>query len=96
MVTKSTEGLPKEGATMKQTEKNVEFAKGGKTKMFGEQGAEPQMEGESGHSTGNDQGPPADHGGGPVVGDKFAKGGSTKMFGYAGSQPAEAGKTSAR
>ena len=30
MVTKSTEGLPTEGATMKQTEKNVEFAKGGK------------------------------------------------------------------
>ena len=83
-------------ANGKITEKNVEFAKGGKTHMFGEQGAEPQKEGTSAHSTGNDQGPSDDHGDGPVVGDKFAKGGSTKMFGYAGSQPAGAGITSAR
>ena len=64
---------------------NVEFAKGGKTKMFGEQAAGEQKPGETEHDV---------SGGAP--GDKFAKGGSTKMFGYTGSLPAESGKTSAR
>lgn len=67
----------------KKTEKNADFAKGGKTHMFGSQDAGPQEEGETAHDTEGD-------------GGKFAKGGSTKMFGYAGSQAAEAGKTSAR
>ena len=68
---------------VKKNERNVEFAKGGKTKMFGPQDAGPQDEGVTEHDT-------------EGSGGKFAKGGSTKMFGYAGSQPAEAGKTSAR
>ena len=75
---------------MAQNEKshNVEFAKGGKTHMFGEQQAGSRKAGDKSPSTGkpDDAGP----------GEKFAKGGSTKMFGFAGSQPAEAGKTSAR
>lgn len=92
MVSKSTEGLPKEGATMKQTEHNVEFAKGGNTPMFGKgdrtvtapsDAAGEQKPGVTEHDP-------------EGSGDKFAKGGSTKMFGYAGSMPAEAGKTSAR
>ena len=64
---------------------NVDFAKGGKTKMFGEQAAGEQKAGVTEHDV---------SGGAP--GAEFAKGGSGKMFGYAGSQPAEAGKTSAR
>jgi hypothetical protein len=67
----------------KKTQKNVEFAKGGDTHMFGSQAAGPQDDATTAHDTSGD-------------GGKFAKGGSTKMFGYAGSQPAEAGKTSAR
>lgn len=64
---------------------NVDFAKGGKTKMFGEQSAGEQKEGVTEHDV---------SGGAP--GAEFAKGGSGKMFGYTGSQPATAGKTSAR
>lgn len=63
---------------------NVEFAKGGKTKMFGEQQANPDKPGTTGK---------------PDVGGKgaeFAKGGSGKMFGFAGAEPARAGITSAR
>jgi hypothetical protein len=67
----------------KKNEKNVTFAKGGNTKMFGPQDAGPQDDATTAHDVNGD-------------GGKFAKGGSTKMFGYAGSQPAEAGKTSAR
>ncbi len=80
----------------KETTKDATFAVGGKTKMFGEQGAEEQKAGGTAHNTGNDQGPSDDHGSGPVVGDKFAKGGSGKMFGYQGSVPASAGQTGAR
>lgn len=75
----------------KKTEKNVEFAKGGNTPMFGHGPVTPsniqageQAPGTTAHKN---------EGGG---GDKFAKGGSGKMFGYAGSQPARAGITSAR
>ena len=64
---------------------NVDFAKGGKTKMFGEQAAGEQEPGVTEHDV---------KGGAP--GAEFAKGGSTHMFGYNGSIPAEAGKTSAR
>lgn len=72
---------------MAQNEKshNVEFAKGGKTKMFGEQAAGEQKPGETEHDVA---------GGAP--GDKFAKGGSGKMFGYSPSAPARSGITSAR
>jgi len=71
-------------AFTKKTESNVEFAKGGKTHMFGEQAAGPQAAGTT------------DKGSGSAPGDKFAKGGSGKMFGYSGAMPAQAGITSAR
>jgi hypothetical protein len=73
--------------------KNVDFAKGGDTHMFGSgdhtKTAPSDAAGEvtPGH-TGKD------NAGG--AGDKFAKGGSGKMFGYTGSLPAEAGSTAAR
>ena len=65
------------------SEKKVTFAKGGTTKMFGQQGAEPQKAGESGHD-------PKSQG----AGAKFAKGGSGKMFGFRASEPAKAGQSS--
>lgn len=68
---------------VKKTEKNAEFAKGGKTHMFGEQSAAEMPSGTT------DKGDKDD-------GSKFAKGGSGKMFGYAGAEPAKAGITSAR
>jgi hypothetical protein len=64
---------------------DVEFAKGGDTKMFGEQAAGPQKEGTTAHDV---------SGGAP--GADFAKGGSGKMFGFSGALPARAGITSAR
>lgn len=76
----------------KKTERNAEFAKGGKTHMFGNgdhtvtassDAAGPQTPGVTQHD-------PKGEGG------KYAKGGSTKMFGYCGSEPARAGITSAR
>lgn len=70
----------------KKTEKNVEFAKGGNTPMFGEQAAEPMKAGITRDATSADGAP----------GAKFAKGGGGKMFGYAGSESAKAGITSAR
>ena len=72
-------------AFTKKSAHNVEFAKGGKTHMFGEQAAGEQKAGVTEHDAE-----------GGVPGDKFACGGKTKMFGYAGAQPAQAGKTSAR
>jgi hypothetical protein len=68
----------------KKTETNTEFAKGGKTHMFGEQAAADMP---SGTTDKGDKGGP---------GDKFAKGGSGKMFGYSGAVPARSGITSAR
>lgn len=68
----------------KETSHNVEFAKGGSTKMFGEQQAEPAKSGQTGDP------------GATGKGAEFAKGGNTKMHGYAGSQPARSGITSAR
>ena len=68
------------------TEKShdVEFAKGGKTHMFGEQAAGEQTPAETGKT--EDSAP----------GEKFAAGGSTKMFGFQGAIPARSGITSAR
>lgn len=63
---------------------NVEFAKGGNTKMFGEQQAEPMKSGQTGDP------------GATGKGAEFAKGGSTKMHGFSGSLPATAGITSPR
>ena len=72
------------------TEKShdVEFAKGGTTKMFGEQ--------EAGERTGADKSPSTGKPDSSGPGQKFAEGGSTKMFGFQGSVPATAGQTSAR
>lgn len=64
---------------------NVEFAKGGKTHMFGKQAAGEQRAGVTEHDA---------EGGAP--GDKYACGGKTKMFGYSPSVPATAGITSPR
>lgn len=64
---------------------DVEFAKGGDTKMFGEQAAGEQNPATTAHDV---------DGGAP--GAKFAAGGSNKMFGYQGSVPASSGITSAR
>lgn len=77
----------------KKTEKNVEFAKGGNTPMFGK-GDRTVTAPEEQAGTQEAGGTAHDPSGGE--GDKFAKGGSGKMFGYVGSQPAQAGKTSAR
>lgn len=74
-------------ATNEKT-RNVEFAKGGDTHMFGKQQAGSRTSGDKSPSTGkpDDAGP----------GEKFAKGGSGKMFGFTGSLPARSGITSAR
>jgi hypothetical protein len=70
--------------TRGESTKNVEFARGGNTSMFGEQQASPQTEAKTGKN------------GATGKGAEFAKGGSGKMHGFAGSQPAQAGITSAR
>jgi hypothetical protein len=69
---------------LKKNEKSADFAKGGNTKMFGEQAAAPMPSGTT--DKGDKSGP----------GEKFAKGGSNKMFGYAGAEAAKGGITSAR
>ena len=63
---------------------NVEFAKGGDTKMFGEQSATDQKP-----SSGTAHTP------GAAPGPTFAEGGKGKMFGFVPAKAAEAGKTSA-
>ena len=66
---------------------NVEFAEGGNTKMFGEQEANPRIEGGAAITGKRDvKGP----------GEKFAEGGSGKMFGFNPAVPAQSGITSAR
>ncbi len=72
-------------AFLKKSAYNVEFAKGGKTPMFGEQAAGEQKPGVTEHDAE-----------GGVPGDKYACGGKTKMFGYTGALPARGGITSAR
>jgi len=66
---------------------NVEFAEGGNTKMFGEQEANPRVEGGEAITGKRDvRGP----------GEKFAEGGKDKMFGFNPAVPAQSGITSAR
>lgn len=65
---------------------NVEFAKGGKTKMFSEQAAEPAEKGVTRDTSAADSAP----------GPKFASGGGGKMFSYSPSVPARAGITGPR
>jgi hypothetical protein len=70
--------------TKTESEKDVTFAEGGTTKMFGPQAAGPDKPGD----TGKDQS--------SAPGAKFASGGKAKMFGYNPSVPATAGQTGAR
>jgi hypothetical protein len=70
--------------TKKESQHDVEFAEGGDTPMFGQQGADPQQKAQT--SQDDAKGP----------GAKFAKGGSTKMFSFHGAEPQQAGRTSAR
>ena len=74
--------------TRNETSHDVAFAKGGNTKMFGEQEAGSRTSADKGPSTGkpDSSGP----------GEKFAEGGKGKMFGFQGSLPARDGITSAR
>ena len=75
------------GAEGTEKTHNVEFAKGGDTKMFGEQEANPRVEGGEAITGKRDvKGP----------GEKFAEGGKDKMFGFNPAVPAQSGITSAR
>lgn len=76
------------GASAMEKTHNVEFAKGGNTKMFGEQ--------EAGSRTGPDKSPSTGKPDSSGPGEKFAKGGSNKMFGFSGALPATAGITAPR
>lgn len=73
------------GAEATEKSHDVQFAKGGNTKMFGEQAANEQKPGGTAHNV---------SGGAP--GPEFASGGKTKMFGFSGALPARDGITSAR
>ena len=76
------------GAEATEKSHDVEFAKGGTTKMFGEQ--------EAGSRTGADKSPSTGKPDSSGPGEKFAAGGSGKMFAFNPSVPAQAGITSAR
>jgi hypothetical protein len=73
---------------------NVEFAKGGDTKMFGEQAA-GSRNGQGAEGTVSDKSPSTGKPDSSGPGAKFAGGGSGKMFGYNPAKPATAGITSA-
>ena len=66
-----------------ESAKNVQFAEGGDTHMFGPQKVGEQKAATTAHDVTDG-------------GAKFASGGSNKMFGYTASQTAKAGITSAR
>jgi hypothetical protein len=70
--------------TKQESERDVTFAEGGDTHMFGQQAAGPDKPGNTGKDTSG------------APGAKFAKGGSSKMFGFTPSQEAKAGQTGAR
>jgi hypothetical protein len=71
-------------ASKQESEKDVEFAKGGNTPMFGQQAAGPDKPGNTGKDTSG------------APGAKYAEGGKGKMFGFTPSQPAKSGQTGAR
>jgi hypothetical protein len=79
-----TGGFSMATKTKQENERDVTFAEGGDTHMFGEQAAGPDKPGNTGKDPTSAPGP------------KYAKGGTTKMFGFAGSQEAKAGQTGAR
>lgn len=62
--------------------KSASFAKGGSTKMFGQQHAGTQKSGQTETKSG--------------AGGKFAKGGTTKMYGFAKTRTVSPGKTAQR
>lgn len=76
------------GASATEKTHNTEFAKGGTTKMFGEQEAGSRVSADKSPSTGkpDSSGP----------GEKYAEGGKGKMFGFNPAVTAQAGITSAR
>jgi hypothetical protein len=76
-------------STATEKTKNVEFAEGGDTHMFGEQEADKDTGTSGNHPS---SGKPDARG----PGDKFAAGGKNKMFGFAGALPATAGISAAR
>lgn len=76
----------------KKTEKNAEFAKGGKTPMFGHGDRTTTAPSDAA----GEQKPGVTEHDPEGAGGKFAKGGGGKMFGYSPSEPARAGITSAR
>lgn len=67
------------GKSKEVSDKKATFAQGGKTKMFGQQGANPQRAGEAGHAAADG------------VGSKFAQGGKGKMFPFRPAAPAKPG-----
>lgn len=67
-----------------ETEKNVDFAEGGDTPMFGPQAAGPDKAGNTGKDPTS------------APGAKYAEGGKGKMFGFHGAEPQSPGRTSAR
>lgn len=72
----------------KESQHNVEFAKGGKggeNTMFPQQSSDPAEKGQTRDTSRTDN-----------LSDKFAVGGKGKMFGYTGALPARDGLTSAR
>lgn len=77
---------------VKKTEKSADFAKGGKTHMFGtgDHTTTAPSDAAGSQKPGVTEHDPKDSG------SKFAAGGSGKMFGYSGSEPARGGITSAR
>ena len=72
---------------------NVEFAKGGDTKMFGEQAAGSRAGAADGHVS--DKSPSTGKPDSSGPGGKFAAGGAGKMFPYEPAKLAQAGITSA-
>ena len=85
-----------EGGFQKKTPKSADFAKGGKTPMFGTGDRTTTAPQDGAHGKGSGTTDQGASGPGADTGDKFAKGGSGKMFGYVGAQPAQAGITGAR
>jgi hypothetical protein len=83
----------KTSAEATEQTKNVDFAKGGDTHMFGSGDHTKTASGEqAGEQTPGQTA--KDNAGGS--GDKFAKGGSGKMFGFTGALPATEGISAAR
>jgi hypothetical protein len=83
----------KTSAEATEKTKNVDFAKGGDTHMFGSgDHTKTAPSDAAGEQTPAQTG--KDNAGGS--GDKFAKGGSGKMFGFTGSLPATEGISAAR